>query len=893
MPRNISLYWAVSALLLSSVAVMAQPATLVPQRDDGKVVLFDAGRHRLDAVRNYTARWKKGSDLVPVAKQVRKDDHDWIEFAFQGTRGMACSTFYFEKLPPAEEGRQYQGVELVIDCDRDDYPHIGITVAFSDRTQLSCDLTLERGTHNYVVESGFRRAKHPPRWELLHYVMLTLDAARHTTDVTYRLRQITLRQVAARKTNTTSQDEVPDLFSEPVLLPEPKQVRFGRGHFPAGRPWTLMVSSAASDRTRRTAEIFADRYYGFTGHRLSRQSSHAAQPPAAGIVLQVGGPTGQSSLAAVTNPQGYSLLVEPQRVVISGADEPGLYYGTVTFFQLMRHAVKRSSAEVPIRCVAIRDWPDTLHRLIRLEHPHTFRNFPVRENRGIDYLIDWTDRFVAGNKFNTLFIDLSANVRYRRRPEMNGSEKIYSLDDLRRFGRFCRDHFIDLCPAWQVGGHANWWLTIGYHPELREKGWTNQADVTDPDHDPIVYDCMLDVIEALEPHYVSPKSDEWWHKPHPEETPDPLLHDKPRAQAFLDFHVKLNAWLKQRGLTMIIFHDMLSPYHNGKRFDTYRVIDAFPKDVIIAPWSGRNVEKEIRYFTERGFRVWPNATGMLTLSEQSKSRVMGFGKGIYSFGNDKVHLLDEYSPLWSLSNVLRVADYAWNLAGEENTDAARLVAAQQLMCIRPNPHAGDRVEPIDLAGACATTFAAFLEAARPDAYRASTKPIDLPTGEQQIGFLPMRLATGGNDCIVLRKNSSPVTLPVAGRFSSLVFLHTAFVHDPEDKAVAGVRIRQWMYGWPCGHYVVHYADGSRAVLPVRLTNNVKRLDTAAATRAALEVRYTWTLRDANGRPVHLFQWEWINPKPEQPIEKVVVEHDNVIDVSLLLFAISGRSVREE
>jgi hypothetical protein len=65
----------------------------------------------------------------------------------------------------------------------------------------------------------------------------------------------------------------------------------------------------------------------------------------------------------------------------------------------------------------------------------------VKENRGIDYLIDWTERFVADQKINTFYVDLAANVRYQRRPEFNGTEKIYTLADLRRFGDFCRDHF--------------------------------------------------------------------------------------------------------------------------------------------------------------------------------------------------------------------------------------------------------------------------------------------------------------------------------------------------------------------------------------------------------------------------------------------------------------------
>jgi hypothetical protein len=246
-----------------------------------------------------------------------------------------------------------------------------------------------------------------------------------------------------------------------------------------------------------------------------------------------------------------------------------------------------------------------------------------------------------------------------------------------------------------------------------------------------------------------------------------------------------------------------------------------------------------------------------------------------------------------MGSLLRVADYAWNFAREEKADPARLVALEHLLALRPNPSGGARVEPIALKPALADSFGAFLKTVKPDAYARHARPVAVPRGIHEIGFVPMRLAEGDQDCAVLRKNSSPVALPVRGRFSSLIFLHTAFINDPHDKNVAGVRVRDWIYGWPCGNYIVHYADGSRAVLPVRLTNNIKRLDTASSTRATLDNRYTWTLDDANGEPVHLFQWEWVNPKPDAEILRVVAEHDNILDVSLLLFAITGRGTVKE
>ncbi len=103
-------------------------------------------------------------------------------------------------------------------------------------------------------------------------------------------------------------------------------------------------------------------------------------------------------------------------------------------------------------------------------------------------------------------------------------------------------------------------------------------------------------------------------------------------------------------------------------------------------------------------------------------------------------------------------------------------------------------------------------------------------------------------------------------------------------------VRYWIYGWPCGDYIVHYEDGETQKLPVRLTMNIRRFDTSAKNRATNNNRYVHTVEDANGKPVHVFQWEWVNPRPRKTIASITVKHDNQLDVSLILFAISCRRV---
>jgi hypothetical protein len=243
-------------------AEAAGPAKFQPARGEDGLVLFGMEQHDLADVRNYTASWKKGSDLVPIVARVVKDGESWAEFAFRGSKGSACSTFYFDTLPEPDAGKRYDGIVLVLDCDRNDYPHIGVQVKFSDNTQVSQELTLERGRHEYLVDRGFRRVKYPPRWELTSYVMLSLDAGRHDPALQYRLQRITLRENAAPP-EAAPTERLADLFGEPILLPQPKEVAWKKDTFAAREAKALVLHAGASERTRRTAELFADRYANF------------------------------------------------------------------------------------------------------------------------------------------------------------------------------------------------------------------------------------------------------------------------------------------------------------------------------------------------------------------------------------------------------------------------------------------------------------------------------------------------------------------------------------------------------------------------------------------------------------------------------------------------------
>lgn len=638
--------------------------------------------------------------------------------------------------------------------------------------------------------------------------------------------------------------------------------------------------------------MFTEKYRANTGVNLETLPT-PKEGPKDGIVLRVGDSARYTGESVEPRKDGYCLTVGKNCVVVTGFDEPGMFYGLVTFFQFMNNSMKIRE-QMPVPCVEVYDWPDLPFRLVSAQGTSAFKNQTPKDDPGIEYLMQWTDRFVAGQKANVLFLDIASRVKYERRPEFNGSERTYSLDDLRRFGEFCRDRFVEVCPAWQIGGHADWWL-LGYHPELREKGYRTQADVTHPEHNNIVFDCMLDVIEALDCRYLSPKSDEWWGKRKDGETPDDLLRGKTRAEAFLDFHVELNNWLKAKGITMLMYHDMLVPYHNGKKYDLYKIVDRFPKDVIINYWGGYDIDKGIRFLADRGFPIWIQSTGsFIRLGEDEKRLVSGAGKILYSFGNDKTGgLLEEYSDFNNMYASFRLLDYAWNLHDYTEPELGRLTTMKNIMATTPNPYACEQIEPIDMGDSLSQSFNEFLKGAKPEKYGGTDTPIAIPSGRSEIGNIPMRINPNEqHNCIAIGKGDTEVSIPVNAKYASLVFLHTAFINDPQDQGARPIMGRYWLYGWPCGEYVVHYDDGETALLPVRLTMNIRRFDTESRNRATNNNRYVFTLKDAKQEDVHLFQWEWVNPKPGKKIYRVVARHDDELDVTLVLLAISGRSVWE-
>ncbi len=661
---------------------------------------------------------------------------------------------------------------------------------------------------------------------------------------------------------------VRDRIGETLLCPTPKQERKTGGEFSFGNGVSVKTASDASERTKLTARLFQDEL--------------------AGYVKTGSGPAIELSIKPDLKPaaEGYTLNVMPDRITVTGQDEPGLYYGTRTLMQMIKGPMLRDG-NIRIPCAEITDYPDVRNRIFRICHPALYRGTRLREFRGVDYILDYIERFIAAQKYNIFQLELASMTQFKRQPGFNGPERVYTLDDWKKIADYCRDRFIELVPSIPAGSHETVWL-LSYRPELKIPGWRDTGDIRNPVHNQIIFDCMDDLLDATGAKRFSPKFDEWYHK----RDKDALLSSEEYYNAFWSFVMQCYRHLKARNVGMIIFSDNFDPLSNGAYHGIYKGLDQLPKDVIFLHWGGGTPLNGVAgYFTGKGFEIWSSGTSSFTYNLESRRLLKGSGAAPYNLGKP-VGLYDDGGTCYSSSPIFRSADYSWNLHHENDLPSVmerladgsmanwRGVAAE-----RPNPHGGSQVTTLDLSPYFDRSFDEYIKANLPE---FSPK---LKTGKIDIANIPMQVT---NQVVMLDKDKG-VKITCQEKASSLTFLLGAWYNTRLTKTNAflksGSPWRQWLYGFSAGDFVVRYQDGTTAAIPMRLFESFNWLNVDSLYRSTSGSRYVLPVEAGDGRYLFLYQYEWINPHPERPIVGIDFKPCGDFDFKLLLFALSARDVR--
>ncbi len=377
-----------------------------------------------------------------------------------------------------------------------------------------------------------------------------------------------------------------------VLYPQPQEFERLEGAFTIDD--RTRIVAGADDR--RTGERLAEELRGY----FRRDVPLVAEGAGAGAIV-----IGRTGDPADPGPEGYLLRSGPDGVQVLGADERGAWYGGHALMGLLRW----EGDDLQVPAVSIRDWPDFRTRAMTLT---------LARNDDMAFLRTTLRRVLPRMRINMVFLGGASlgRVAWPSHPEV-GTEGAHTAEQVAELADLARENYIEPIPKVQGLGHTG--RLISSHPELlvdRSAGRTPCFDFVRPQTRQFIFDLYQDAIDATRP-------ERYFHVGFDEAAGIQLIAERegrPAAELVAEYITLVHDWLAERGLTMIMWSDMLldrdtfgqtSAANSGNPSygspDTAGAIHLIPKTVVQANWYYRGAAEhpQLAYLRDRGFQVFP------------------------------------------------------------------------------------------------------------------------------------------------------------------------------------------------------------------------------------------------------------------------------------------------
>jgi len=650
-----------------------------------------------------------------------------------------------------------------------------------------------------------------------------------------------------------------------IVIPEPKSYKRMQGFFVV--PTALGV--ACSTNHEAALELL-------TGDLALHGVKVSKAEPSGKTSFVMGVPTKDPAIAdgcrrfgilvneKTPGPEGYVLVVTPREVLIAGSDDAGVLYAAQTLRQLIRAG--RNGAEIP--AVMITDRPDM-----------KFRGFYV-EGGGKNANTDDLRRLIRNTysyfKANTIVLEMRwDDFRWRSHPEVS-SKKALSLEDLSATAAYARRFHIEVIPAVFTYGKTQ--ALLRSHPEIAEDpSW--QEKHGDSAYCPnktgtytLIFDMMKEIIAATQCRRMHIGHDEIAGM-----ALCPLCQKIPPADLFANDVNNIATWLAGQNVETMIWGDMLLESARWKALGHYAAnsgesvygghiihpgLAKIRKDVVITDWhyGTDKTYPTIKHFADNGFRVigcpWYGSKNNYYLAQQVKSAGQ-MGVLVTDWG-----FLNVRAP--GASSIVGVI-CAWNGVTPEPSSLPwspdAVLAASILDKAKPSRMRGTTFIPIpiDLVGnrlLSGDAPAWFSKGARHDLSC-------LPAGPQRLFSIDYQI---GKKCVVVDEKESTLRVPVNAKAKSFVFLHALSLQD--------FAVGQKTYG----QYRITYASGEKAEAAINSRNAAYWLSDAPRENpwGRWAFAYTWDSMLAwegctkAAEAVNLQAYEWVNPRPDDPVATIEV-----------------------
>ncbi len=567
---------------------------------------------------------------------------------------------------------------------------------------------------------------------------------------------------------------------------------------------------------------------------------------------------------------GYHLSVRPTGITVSASDLRGFISGAETLVKLVK------DASLPL--CEIQDAPFTAFRGAHLHLPAEAHMDFAR--RLIKYIL-------SPMGYNHIILEIAGAMQFDSHPEINaafeeavaksnagiwpkfphgtpGGGKTVSKEKVREFVEYARSYGVEVIPEIQSLGHVQFMTQA--HPEIAERAAeapaysaTDErlADVPPSDFyahcfcpsNPKSYEILFDIADEI---IDTIKPTQFVHMGHDEVYQIgicPVCSQRDPADLFAEDINRLHEYLARKGLRMMIWSDMLQPC---TRYLTPPAIDRVPKDVVMMDF--------IWYFHP---------------AKDIEDNLLPHGFDLI-YGNMYSSHFTRYESRIRKKGVTGAEVSCWTATTEQDLGREGklydfLYSAQMMWSETYVSH-------------CRYAYDKIISALIP-ALREQIQNVAYPS-----------LAAGAQETPLFDAGAfDPKNAPAGGSFSigaacrSLLFEHAATLP---------FRKLPWLKLEAIGRYQVTYADGTEAFIPVTYAGNIshwaRRHNEPFPGMYYRHTGYsaTW-FTDAvetltpDGQFATLYRYEWINPKPDTAIERIVYLPDEDAETGVIVQKITG------
>jgi len=239
------------------------------------------------------------------------------------------------------------------------------------------------------------------------------------------------------------------------FLPHPKQLNPIPGFFEQKPEGFIQINHSHPQRLLFAAEQIKETFE--THLRLPYQLTASPSIPEMLIAIQL-----NIDPEFLPKPQAYHLSIMEHRIIITGSDEAGLFYGV----GLLRQIVAQTD-DHPLPCLEIEDWPDFLVRGVMLD---ISRDKVYR----MDTLLMLVDE-LSSWKINQLQLYTEHTFAYAGHEIVWRDASPITPEEILRLDRYCQERYIELVPNQSSFGHMSRWLK---HPQYQHLAETTEPVAT-------------------------------------------------------------------------------------------------------------------------------------------------------------------------------------------------------------------------------------------------------------------------------------------------------------------------------------------------------------------------------------------------------------------------------